>query len=85
MQNSRRCMCQMKSGFLCGCNIGDKDDDDTANTISSSTNVNNIETEGTGTVICIVRAYDNHVSHQSKSDGLDLVKIPKALIQPLEE
>ena len=47
--------------------------------------MDNIETEGTGTVICIVRAYDNRVSHQSKTDDLDLVKIPKALIQSLEE
>ena len=71
---------------ICGCNVGDKvDHDDTADTISNSKNMDNIETEGTGTVICIVRAYDNRVSHQSKTDDLDLVKIPKALIQPLEE
>ena len=44
-------MCQMKSVFLCGWNIGYKEDDDTANTISSSTNVSDIETEGTGSAI----------------------------------
>ena len=34
---------------ICSCNICDDwDNDNTANTISSSVNVNNIETEGTG-------------------------------------
>ena len=64
-------MCQMKSGFLCDCNIGDKDDDDIANTISSSTNVNNIETEGTGSVTycsSIVRVCNTDVSHQNRTD-----------------
>ena len=61
----------MKSGFLCGCNISDKDDDDTANTISSGTNVNNIETEGTGSVIycsSVVRVCNTDVSHQNRTD-----------------
>ena len=61
----------MKSGFLCGCSIGDKDDDNTANTISSGTNVNNIETEGTGSVIycsSVVRVCNTDVSHQNRTD-----------------
>ena len=67
----------------CGCNIGDEgdDDDDTANTTSSSINVDNIEIEGTGTVSSIVRTCDTDVSHQSRSDDLDLAKIPKAFIE----
>ena len=43
---------------ICGCIVGDQGDDDTANTIISSINVNNIETEGTGSVSNIVRACD---------------------------
>ena len=38
------------------------DDDDTANTISSSINVDSIETEGNGTVSSIVRACDTDQS-----------------------
>ena len=50
--------------FICGCNVGDVgDDDDTAYTISSSKNMENIEREGTGTISSIVRAYDTEVSH----------------------
>ena len=59
---------------LCGCNISDKEGDDTANTISSSTNVNNIETEGTGTVSSVVRACDTDVWHQNRTDDLDLAQ-----------
>ena len=70
--------------FRCGCNVGDEGDgDDTANTISSNINADNIETEGTGTVSSIVRTCDTDVSHQNRSDDLqlDLAKIPKAFIE----
>ena len=39
--------------------------------------MDNIETEGTGTVSSIVRACDTHVSHQSRTDDMDLAKIPR--------
>ena len=42
----------------CGCNIGDEgNDDNTANTIGNSMNVDNIETEGTSTISSIVKAW----------------------------
>ena len=67
---------RMYSGFHCSCNIGDEgDNDDTANTISSSIN---IETEGTGNVSSIVSACNTDASHQNRTDDLDLAKIPKA-------
>ena len=57
---------------ICGCNVGDKgDNDNTVNTISSNTNMDNIETEGTGTVSSIVRACDTDMSHQNRLDDLD--------------
>ena len=66
---------------ICGCNVGDKgSDDDTENTISSSINMDNIETEGTGTVSSIAKTCDTDVSHQNRTDNLDLAKIPKALL-----
>ena len=66
---------------ICGCNVGDEgDDDDIANTISSSINMDNIETEGTGTVSSVVRTCDTDVSHQNRTDDLDLAKIPKAFL-----
>ena len=40
-------------------------------------NVDNIETKGIGIVSSIVRACDTHVSHQSRTDDLDLAKIPR--------
>ena len=43
--------------------------------------MDNIETEGTGTVSSIVRTCDTDVSHQNRSDDLDLAKIPKAFIE----
>ena len=56
---------------ICSYNVGDKGgNDDTANTVSSSMNVNNFETEGTDTVSCIVRACDTDVSHQNRTDDL---------------
>ena len=39
--------------------------------------MDNIETEGTDTVSSIVRACDTHVSHQSRTDDMDLAKIPR--------
>ena len=68
---------------ICTCNVVDEgDDDDTANTISNSVNVDNIETEGTGTISSIVRACDtDDVSHQNGSNDLDLAKIPKAFVE----
>ena len=80
MTNSRQCgvqedtVCTVDS--ICSCNIGDEgDNDDTANTISSSIN---IETEGTGNVSSIVSACNTDASHQKRTDDLDLAKIPKA-------
>ena len=62
--------------FAFGCNFGDEgDDNNTAKTISRSINVDNIEMEGTGTVSS-VRACDTDVSHQNRTDDLDLVKTP---------
>ena len=73
------------AGSICGCNIGDKgNNNDTANTISSSINMDSIETEESGTVSSIIRACDtdhwSDVSHQIRTDDLDLAKIPKAFI-----
>ena len=48
----------------CDFNFGDEgDDDDTAIIINSSINMDNIETEGTGTISSIVRAFDTDVLH----------------------
>ena len=44
-------------------------------------NVDNIETEGAGTVSRSVRACDTYVSYQNRTDDLDLAKIPKAFIE----
>ena len=53
---------------ICGCNVGDEgDDDDTANTTSSSINMDNMETEG-------ILACDTDVSHQNRTDVMDLAK-----------
>ena len=72
-------MCRVDS--ICGCNIGDEGGyDNTANTFSSSINMGNIEAEGTGTV-SILRVCDTDVSHQNRTDDLDLAKIPKAFIE----
>ena len=73
-------MCRVDSigGY---CNVGDEgDDDNTANTISSSINMNNIETKDTDTVCSIAIACDTDVSHQNRTDDLDLAKISKAFI-----
>ena len=73
-------MCRVDS--ICFCNVGDEgDDDNTANTVSSSINVDNIETEGTGTVSSIVRTCDTDVSHQNRTGDVDLAKIPEAFIE----
>ena len=54
---------------ICGYNVGDiGDDDDTAYTISSSINMENIEIKGTGTISSIVRAYDIDVSHYNRDN-----------------
>ena len=65
---------------ICGCNVCDEwDNDSTANTVSSSSvNVNNIETEGTGTIRSVVRLMC-HI--RTGTDDLDLTKIPKAFIK----
>ena len=63
------------------CNVGEGDDDSTENTVSSSVYVDNIETEGTGTVSSAVRGCDTDVSYQNKTDDLDLAKIPKVFIE----
>ena len=63
------------------CSIGDEGGyDNTANTFSSSINMGNIEAECTGAVSSILRVCDTDVSHQNRTDDLDLAKIPKALI-----
>ena len=68
--------------FICGCNVSDAgDDDDTAYTISSRINMENIEREGTGTISSIVRAFDTDVSHLNRDNDSDLYKIPKAFIE----
>ena len=52
---------------ICGCNVGDVgDDDNTAYTISSSKNMENIESEGTGTISSNARAYDTDVSLEQR-------------------
>ena len=71
----------MKSGFLYSCNNSDKEDDDTENTISSSTTVNNIETEGIGPVSSIIRVCNTDVSHQNRIDDFYLAKFSKAFIE----
>ena len=44
------------------CNVGDeRDNDDLPNTVSSNINMDNIETEGSGTVSDIVRFCDSDV------------------------
>ena len=56
---------------ICCCNVGDEgDNDDTAKVVISNINVDNIETEDTGTVSSIVRACDTDVSHYNKTDNL---------------
>ena len=45
------------------------------------TNVDNIETEGTGTFSSIVRICNSDVSHQNRTYDLNLAKIPKAFIE----
>ena len=66
---------------ICCSNIGDEGDaDDIVNNTTSSINVDNIERDGIGTVSSIVRAFDTDVSHQSRTNDLDLTKIAEALI-----
>ena len=43
--------------------------------------MDNIKTEGTDTVSSVVRVSDTDVSHQNRTDDLDLAKIPKAFIE----
>ena len=43
--------------------------------------MDNIETEGTGTVSSIVNTCDTDYSHQSRIDDLDLAQNPKAFIE----
>ena len=58
--NQEDATCRVDS--TCFCNIDDKGDDDcTANTVSSSINMDNIQTEGTGTLSNVVRACDTNV------------------------
>ena len=40
--------------------------------------MDNIETEGTGTVGSFVRACDTDMSHQNRTNDLDLAKLLKA-------
>ena len=40
-----------------------------------------IETEDIGTASSIVQACDTDVSHQNRTDDLDLAKIPKGFIE----
>ena len=43
--------------------------------------MDNIETEGTGIVSSIGRVCDTDLSHQSRTDDLDLAKISKAFTE----
>ena len=43
--------------------------------------MDNIETEGTGIVSSIGRVCDTDLSHQSRTNDLDLAKIPKAFTE----
>ena len=52
--------------------VDEEDNDDTSHTINSSINADNIETEGTSTISIVVRTCDFDVSHQNRTDGLDL-------------
>ena len=71
-------MCRVD--FTCICSIGDKGGyDNTTNTFSSSINMGNIEAERTGTVSSILRVCDTDVSHQNRTDDLDLAKFLKHL------
>ena len=66
--------------FICGCNVSDKGDNDyTADTVSSSINME--QRVLTLLVVIVVRACDNDVSHQNRTDNLDLAKILKAFIK----
>ena len=65
--------------FICGSCKGD--DDNIASTISTSINVDNIETEDTGTISSIVRACDTDVSQQNRTHNTNLAKIPKSFIE----
>ena len=72
--------CRVNS--ICGCNVGDEGgDDNLANTISSSISVDDIGMGGTVTASSVVRACDTDVSHQNRTDDLDLAKIPKVFIE----
>ena len=71
-------MCRMDSIF--GCNVGDEEgDNNTANFISNSINVHNIETESNGNISGIVKACDTSLSHQNWINDMELAKLPKAL------
>ena len=50
----------------------EEDNDDTSNTINSSINADNIETEGTSTVSIVVRTCDTDVSHQKMRRELNI-------------
>ena len=86
MKNSKRWIhsnmeltCRLDSIY--NCNIGDEgDNDNTANTVSSSINMDDIKTKGTGTVSGIVTACDTDASHQNRTDDLDLAKFLKHLL-----
>ena len=58
-RNQEDATCRVNS--ICCNNLGDEGyNNDTANTVSSSTNMDNIEMEGTGTVNSIVRASEQN-------------------------
>ena len=75
-----------KMDSICSCNFSNKgDNDNTANTVSSSINVDKIETEGIGTVSSVVRACDTDVSCENRTDDLVLAKFLKYLLNETVE
>ena len=70
--------------LICGCSTSDKGEmmiTQQAPLVAVYINVDNSETEGTGTLSSIVRACDTDVLYQNKTDNLDLAIIPKSFIE----
>ena len=71
-------MCWVDSIF--SCNVGDEEgDNNTANSVSNSISIDNIETESTGNISGIVRACDTNLWRQNWINDVKLAKLPKAL------
>ena len=63
---------------ICSCNFWVRKEtikrQQTPSVFSSNINMDNIETESTGTVSGVVRACDTDVSHQNRTDDLNLAQ-----------